>query len=159
MSDEVKPITVTILDKDYLVGCKEDEREALFASVQFLNKKMIEQRDSGKVIGSERIAVMVALNIAHEYLEYRRNNESLTTDLGAGIARIRSKIADALTRGAADPAQSLRALSRRGRPAADPDDACSVPAPPRAQLISIRILKSAESGTITPVVFSAVCDH
>src|SRR5690606_1565011 len=66
MSDEVKPITVTILDKDYLVGCKEDEREALFASVQFLNKKMIEQRDSGKVIGSERIAVMVALNIAHE---------------------------------------------------------------------------------------------
>lgn len=100
MSDEVKPITVTILDKDYLVGCKEDEREALFASVQFLNKKMIEQRDSGKVIGSERIAVMVALNIAHEYLEYRRNNESLTTDLGAGIARIQSKIADALTRGA-----------------------------------------------------------
>ena len=55
---EVRPITVTIFDKDYVVGCKENEREALFASVQFLNKKMIEQRDNGKVIGSERIAVM-----------------------------------------------------------------------------------------------------
>lgn len=99
MSDEVKPITVTIFDKDYIVGCKEDEREALFASVQFLNKKMIEQRDNGKVIGSERIAVMAALNIAHEYLEFRRNNESLTTDIGAGIARMQSKIAEALGRG------------------------------------------------------------
>ena len=99
MSDEVKPITVTIFDKDYVVGCKEDEREALFASVQFLNRKMIEQRDNGKVIGSERIAVMAALNIAHEYLEFRRNNESLASDIGAGIARMQSKIADALQRG------------------------------------------------------------
>jgi cell division protein ZapA len=99
MTDEVKPITVTILDKDYIVGCKENEREALFASVQFLNKKMIEQRDNGKVIGSERIAVMSALNIAHEYLEFRRNNESLSSDIEAGITRMQTKIAEALTRG------------------------------------------------------------
>ena len=96
---EVKPITVTIFDKDYVVGCQENEREALFASVQFLNKKMIEQRDNGKVIGSERIAVMAALNIAHEYLEFRLNNESMATDVGASVARIQGKIAQALTRG------------------------------------------------------------
>jgi cell division protein ZapA len=95
MTAEVKPITVTIFDKDYVVGCREDEREALFASVQFLNKKMIEQRDNGKVIGSERIAVMSALNIAHEYLEFRRSNESM----GASVARMQGKIAQALTRG------------------------------------------------------------
>ncbi|MEQ8661683.1 MAG: cell division protein ZapA [Gammaproteobacteria bacterium] len=99
MSDEVKPITVTIFDKDYVVGCKENEREALFSSVQFLNNKMIEQRDNGKVIGSERIAVMAALNIAHEYLEFRRNNENLASDVSAGIARMESKIAAALNRG------------------------------------------------------------
>ncbi len=99
MSDDVKPITVTIFDKDYVVGCKEDEREALFASVQFLNKKMVEQRDNGKVIGSERIAVMAALNIAHEYLEFRRSNESMASDIGEGIARMQTKIAEALTRG------------------------------------------------------------
>jgi cell division protein ZapA len=96
---EVRPITVTIFDKDYVVGCKEDEREALFASVQFLNKKMIEQRDNGKVIGSERIAVMAALNIAHEYLEYRRNHDSMASDVGASIARMQGKIAQALSRG------------------------------------------------------------
>ncbi len=101
MSDDVKPITVTIFDKEYVVGCKENEREALFASVQFLNNKMVEQRDNGKVIGSERIAVMAALNITHEYLEFRRNNESLTVDIGEGIKRMQSKIADALNRGAA----------------------------------------------------------
>lgn len=101
MSDHetVKPITVTILDKEYIVGCAEDEREALFASVEFLNKKMQEQRDSGKVIGSERIAVMAALNVTHEYLEYRRHNETMSSDIGAGIDRIRSKINSALSRG------------------------------------------------------------
>lgn len=98
-SETVKPITVTILDKEYIVGCAEDEREALFASVEFLNKKMQEQRDSGKVIGSERIAVMAALNVTHEYLEYRRHNETMSSDIGAGIDRIRSKINSALSRG------------------------------------------------------------
>lgn len=99
MSSEVKPITVTIFDKDYIVGCTDDEREALFKSVQYLNRKMIEQRDNGKVIGSERIAVMAALNITHEYLEIRRNSESMTSDIGEGIARIQSKIAKVLGRG------------------------------------------------------------
>lgn len=96
---EVKPITVTIFDKDYVVGCKENEREALFASVQFLNKKMVEQRDNGKVIGTERIAVMSALNIAHEYLEYRRNNESIVSDVGASVTRMQGKISQVLARG------------------------------------------------------------
>lgn len=99
MTESVKPITVTILDKEYLVGCAEDEREALFTSVEFLNSKMQEQRDSGKVIGSERIAVMAALNVTHEYLEYRRHNESMSSDIGAGIDRIRSKINSALSLG------------------------------------------------------------
>jgi len=99
MNSAVKPITVTIMDKEYVVGCAEDEREALFASVEFLNRKLREQRDSGKVIGSERVAVMAALNIAHEYLDYRRRIDSVESDLGAGIERIQSKIKSALARG------------------------------------------------------------
>jgi cell division protein ZapA len=58
---------------------------------------MQEQRDSGKVIGSERIAVMAALNVTHEYLEYRRHNETMNSDIGEGIDRIRSKINSALS--------------------------------------------------------------
>ncbi len=99
MTEGVKPITVTILDKEYIVGCAENERESLFATVEFLNNKMQEQRDSGKVIGSERIAVMAALNVTHEYLEYRRDNENMSLDIGAGIDRIHSKINSALSGG------------------------------------------------------------
>ena len=87
------------MDKEYVVGCAEDEREALFASVEFLNRKLREQRDSGKVIGSERVSVMAALNIAHEYLDYRRRNDSVESEVGAGIERIQSKIKSALARG------------------------------------------------------------
>jgi cell division protein ZapA len=99
MTDDVKPITVTILDKEYIVGCAENEREALFSSVEFLNNKMQEQRDSGKVIGAERVVVMAALNVTHEYLEYRRHNETMSSDIGAGIDRIQSKINSALSQG------------------------------------------------------------
>ena len=96
--EDVKPITVTILDKEYVVGAKEDEREALFATVEFLNEKIEEQRESGKVIGSERIAVMAALNVTHEYLEYRRNNETKKVDIGASVDRIHQKIESALSK-------------------------------------------------------------
>lgn len=99
MTDNMKPIAVTILDKEYIIGCAENEREALFSSVEFLNNKMQEQRDSGKVIGAERIAVMAALNVTHEYLEYRRHNETMSSDIGAGIDRIQSKINSALSQG------------------------------------------------------------
>jgi cell division protein ZapA len=99
MNATVKPITVTIMDKEYLVGCTEEEREALFISVEFLNRKLREQRDSGKVIGSERVAVMAALNITHEYLDYRRRNDTVDADFGEGLARIQSKIQTALAKG------------------------------------------------------------
>jgi cell division protein ZapA len=103
MTAPVKPITVTIMDKEYVVGCAEDERESLFASVEFLNRKLREQRDSGKVIGSERVAVMAALNIAHEYLDYRRRHDTSTSDIGEGIERIHRKIESALVRGERTP--------------------------------------------------------
>ncbi|MSQ69419.1 MAG: cell division protein ZapA [Gammaproteobacteria bacterium] len=103
MTSAAKPLTLTIMDKDYLVGCVENEREALLASVEFLNGKLREQRDSGKVIGSERVAVMAALNIAHEYLDYRSTHTAATTGLGEGLNRIQQKIDAALARGATPP--------------------------------------------------------
>ena len=62
-------VTVTILDRDYQVSCKPDERDALLNSARYLNDKMREIKASGSVIGLERIAVMAALNIAHELLQ------------------------------------------------------------------------------------------
>jgi cell division protein ZapA len=62
-------VEVRILDKEYLVTCPEEEQEALLRSARHLDRKMREIRNSGKVFGTERIAVMAALNITNEMLE------------------------------------------------------------------------------------------
>jgi cell division protein ZapA len=66
-----KTINVTIMGRAFRVACPDDEREELLQSVSYLDKKMREIRDSGKVIGSERVAIMAALNITHELLTTR----------------------------------------------------------------------------------------
>lgn len=63
--------TVRLLDKEYAVACPPDARDALHDSARLLDGKMREIRDSGKIIGTERIAVMAALNLAHELLQQR----------------------------------------------------------------------------------------
>ncbi|HHQ41848.1 MAG TPA: cell division protein ZapA, partial [Chromatiales bacterium] len=69
MSEEPVLVTVRILDREYRVACPPGEREDLMASARHLDQLMREIRDSGKVIGLDRIAVMAALNMAHELLE------------------------------------------------------------------------------------------
>jgi len=67
----VKNIDVTILDRQYRVACPDGERENLLASVAYLDQKMREIKGTGKIAGADRIAVMAALNIAHELLSLR----------------------------------------------------------------------------------------
>ncbi|GBG13820.1 cell division protein ZapA [Novimethylophilus kurashikiensis] len=68
---EVKGLDVSIMGREFRVACPEDEQEELLLAVSYLDRKMREIRDSGKVIGVERIAIMAALNIAHELLTTR----------------------------------------------------------------------------------------
>src|SRR3989338_6555903 len=68
---ETKSMDVSIMGREFRVACPEDEQEELLAAVSYLDRKMREIRDSGKVIGVERIAIMAALNIAHELLTTR----------------------------------------------------------------------------------------
>jgi cell division protein ZapA len=74
------------MGRQYRVACADEEQEGLLKAVDFLNKRMQAVRDNGKVIGQERIAIMAALNIAHEYL---------TTKAGGGfdIAEIKRRMA------------------------------------------------------------------
>ena len=65
---EAKSLQVTIMGREFRVACPDEEQAGLLEAVDYLNKKMLEIRDAGKVIGLERIAIMAALNIAHEYL-------------------------------------------------------------------------------------------
>ena len=61
-------MTVSLLGREFRVGVPEGEQKQLQASVDYLNRKMKEVRDTGKVVGNERIAIMAALNIAHEMM-------------------------------------------------------------------------------------------
>ena len=65
-------LDVTILGRDFKVACREDERDALMEAVALLDRRMREIRDAGKVSGTDRIAVMAGLNIAHDLLRERR---------------------------------------------------------------------------------------
>ncbi len=69
MSKQPNTVEVKILDKEYLVACPDDARDALLNAAGHLDTKMREIRASGKVFGTERIAVMAALNITHDLLE------------------------------------------------------------------------------------------
>ncbi len=71
--DEGKRIAVTvrIMGREYSVECPPDEHEALVVSAEFLNDRMMAIRKRGKALGTERIAVMVALNIARELLQLK----------------------------------------------------------------------------------------
>ena len=71
MTTDASRVSVRILEKEYHVACPAEERAALLNSAEYLNGKMREIRDSGKVVGHERIAIMAALNIAHELLAVR----------------------------------------------------------------------------------------
>ena len=91
-------ITIHILDKEYRIACEEDERHDLQRSADYLDKKMREIRDSGKIIGSDRIAVMAALNISHELLTQDGAPIQADTSVGTRIRSIQEKIDDALYR-------------------------------------------------------------
>jgi cell division protein ZapA len=81
---EPKTLEVNLLGRSYRVACDDNEREALMQAVAYLDAKMNEIRKAGKVMGAERIAVMAALNVAHELLSVR-----LGTGLDVGQAKRR----------------------------------------------------------------------
>ena len=69
-------VTVKILDKDYQVACPEEQESELVVSAKYLDKQMRSIRETGKVIGLERIAVMAALNISYELLQASEQSDS-----------------------------------------------------------------------------------
>ena len=99
MSADLSRVSVRILEKDYHVACPVEERAALLDSAEYLNRKMREIRDSGKVVGLERVAVMAALNIVNELLQSRGHDEGVESDLAARIKAMRERVESALVRG------------------------------------------------------------
>lgn len=91
MTDPV-PVTVKIMDREYRVACPEDERHALLSAATFLDRKMREIRDGGRVIGLDRIAVVTALNIANELLQCRSEGDEYTRTVGSRVKAMNQKL-------------------------------------------------------------------
>ena len=96
MSQDPARISVRILDRDYVVACSHEERPALLDAAEYLNGRMREVRDSGKVVGLDRIAVMVALNMANELLQQRDRGSRLAVEAGDKVRALRERIETAL---------------------------------------------------------------
>lgn len=95
---EPTAVTVRILDKEYFVACPPDERTDLLDSAEYLNKKMREIRDTGKVVGADRIAVMAALNMANELLRLRKQDTELQGSVSGRVKNMRERVEGALQR-------------------------------------------------------------
>ena len=94
MSDTLETVTVTILDRAFQVACPSEERAELEQSARYLDARMREIRSAGKVIGADRIAVMAALNIAHEMLGERNAREARDTRVTQLSQRLSTLIAE-----------------------------------------------------------------
>lgn len=94
-----KPIPVTILDKEYLISCREGEEKQLQAAANYLDEKMRKMKNSGSVIGAEQTAVIAALNIANEMFAYKQENRDYTSEVGSVVERLHQKVNEALTQG------------------------------------------------------------
>ena len=92
-------VSVRILEKEYQFACAVEERAALLDSAEYLNAEMKKIRDSGKVIGLDRIAVMAALNMANELLKGRTRDTSLETDVVHRVRLLRERVEATLERG------------------------------------------------------------
>ncbi len=89
-------VTIRILEKEYHVACPADDKAALVASAELLNVKMREIRDSGKVVGLDRVAVMAALNLANELIRVQGQDEELKNIVGLRMRAMRDHLDSAL---------------------------------------------------------------
>jgi cell division protein ZapA len=99
VSETGRPLSVRILEKEYFVACAPEERTELLDSAEFLNGRMREIRDSGKIVGLDRIAVMAALNLAHEIITLRARDTDSEQELGHRLKAMRERVESSLQKG------------------------------------------------------------
>ncbi len=99
MSEMYAHVSIRILEKEYQVACPAGEKADLMASADLLNQKMREIRDSGKVVGLDRVAVMAALNMANELLQRTDDDRELKDIVGLRVKAMRERLDTALGTG------------------------------------------------------------
>jgi cell division protein ZapA len=96
MNETNAQVSVRILDKEYQVACPASERTDLLDSAEILNNKMREIRDSGRIVGLDRIAVMAALNMANDLLHAQERDKSLEGDISSRLKLISDRVESVL---------------------------------------------------------------
>jgi cell division protein ZapA len=96
MTQKFQPISLTIMGKEYKIACDPEERDTLVRSAQQLDQQMRKMRDTGKINGPDRIAVMAALNLSHELEMVKNQNALLSQQLGECLEHMRNKIENVL---------------------------------------------------------------
>lgn len=92
MNDSTTQVSVRILDKEYQVACPASERTDLLDSAEILNAKMKEIRDSGRIVGLDRIAVMAALNMANDLLHAQARDRLVEGDFSSRLKLISERV-------------------------------------------------------------------
>ena len=85
-------VPISILGKEHMVACPDGERESLAAAARYLDQRMREIQDSGKVIGTERCAVMTALNLSNELLQLRQQFNGVPAGIDARLQALHGRI-------------------------------------------------------------------
>lgn len=99
MSGDTARVSVRILEKEYQFACRSEEQNDLLRSAEYLNARMKQIRDAGSVVGTDRIAVMAALNLANDLLKGRNRDQSQETRVGARLKTLRERVEAALEDG------------------------------------------------------------
>ena len=86
------PVSIRLLDREYTVGCEPDERDSLLAAAKLLDNKMREIRGNNRMAALDRVAVLAALNLAHELQQVRSDNESRDRELDRTLADLHRKL-------------------------------------------------------------------
>ncbi len=89
-------VAVNILDREFLIGCTPEERPGVIAAASYLDGKMREIRAATRAQGVDRIAVLTALNITHEFLQLKNRTENDSGTLAQHLQLLRSKLDGAL---------------------------------------------------------------
>jgi cell division protein ZapA len=96
MNKKPQPVSLIIMGKEYKIACAPDEQNDLIQSARQLDAQMCQMRDSGKVAGADRIAVLAALNLAHELQQIKSQNSTLNLTLNECLAKMTLKIENVL---------------------------------------------------------------
>jgi cell division protein ZapA len=99
MSKHLVNTTIELLGKVYPIQCPEDEVESLLESASFLNDRMQQLQDSGKVVGIDRVAIITALNLAFDFLKLEKQHNMHNNKVNQRIVQLQAKIDEAMQRG------------------------------------------------------------